>query len=132
MKPICGSKRIGKRGIAAFTFAEVLAALVFMAIVIPVAIEGIQISNRAGEVARRKAAAVQLAEGLMTELVATAQWKTANQSGDFGLERSGYRWKSWNETWGFDAMRVFWVEVSFEVQSREYYVRLSTLVEEES
>lgn len=132
MKPICGSKPTAKRRLAAFTFAEVLAALVFMAIVIPVAIEGIQLSNRAGEVARRKATAAQLADSLMTELIATEQWKTATQSGNFGEEQPGYEWRTWNEGWNFDAMRVFWIEVRFHVQGREYAVRLGTLVEEET
>ena len=39
---------------AGFTLAEVLAALVFMAILIPVALEGLSIASRAGEVAARK------------------------------------------------------------------------------
>ena len=39
---------------SAFTLAEVLAALLFMAIVIPVAMQGLRISSRAGELADRK------------------------------------------------------------------------------
>ena len=33
---------------AAFTLVEVLAALTFMAIVVPVAIQGVRVANRAG------------------------------------------------------------------------------------
>ena len=38
---------------AAFTLAEVMAALLFLAIVIPTAVEALQIASRAGEVAAR-------------------------------------------------------------------------------
>ena len=37
-----------RRSAAGFTLAEVMAALVFMAIVIPVALEGLSIATRAG------------------------------------------------------------------------------------
>ena len=40
---------------AAFTLAEVLAALMFMAIVIPVAVEALRTASLAGEVARYRA-----------------------------------------------------------------------------
>ena len=50
------------RGRAGFTLAEVLAALLFMAIVIPVAVQGLQIASRAGSVSERKALGARLAE----------------------------------------------------------------------
>src|SRR5437660_12779604 len=49
---------------AAFTLAEVLAALAFMAILIPVVIECLNIASRAGEVAQRKTEAARVAERL--------------------------------------------------------------------
>src|SRR5262245_13838541 len=48
-------------GTQAFTLAEVLAAMVFMAILIPVAMEGLSIATRAGEVAARKSEAALVA-----------------------------------------------------------------------
>ena len=42
---------------AGFTLVEVLAALLFMAILIPVAMRAVQIANRAGQVGDRKAVA---------------------------------------------------------------------------
>ena len=47
---------------AAFTLAEVLAALLFMAIVIPAAIEGLHIASLAGTVAARKGEAARVAQ----------------------------------------------------------------------
>jgi type II secretory pathway pseudopilin PulG len=116
---------------AAFTFAEVLAALVFMAIVIPVAMEGLQVANRAGVVAQRKGVAAQLADGMLNDLIVTNGWRTVRPSGTFSQDLlKGYRWVTENDMWTDDAMRLVSVEVFYMVQSREYSVRLSTLVQD--
>src|SRR2546428_12873650 len=82
-----------------FTLAEVLAAMVFMAILIPVAIEGLSIASRAGEVAVRKSEAAVVAERLLNESVAAATW---NQNAQGGTLRQGvreFRWRLQNEPW---------------------------------
>src|SRR6478735_6417980 len=56
---------------AGFTLAEVLAALLFMAIVIPVAVQGLRIASRAGSLSERKAIAARLADSKLNELVVT-------------------------------------------------------------
>ena len=99
-----------------------------MAIVIPAAVEGLRIANRAGVVAQRKGVATQLADSLLNELIVTKSWYDAAQTGTFGPERPGYRWRVLNETWGRETMRIISVEVTYEVQSKEYQVVLSTLV----
>ena len=48
---------------AAFTLTEVLAALLFLAIVIPTAVEALHVASLAGEVAARKGAATRVARG---------------------------------------------------------------------
>ena len=60
-----------KRG---FTLAETLAAMLFMAIVIPVAVRGVMLANRAGVVAERKRVAAELADRLLVETIVTQQW----------------------------------------------------------
>ena len=124
-----GSESTRRRGCkAGFTFAEVLAALVIMAIVVPVAIEGLRIGNRAGVVALRKGVAVQLADSLLNELIVTGNWRDSAQNGNFGEEWTGYRWRLLNEAWGKDALRMLSIQVIYQVQNREYTVQLSTLV----
>src|SRR2546429_9589111 len=59
---------------AAFTLAEVLAALLFMAIVIPVALEGMHVATRAGSVAVRKREAARVAERILNESIITTNW----------------------------------------------------------
>ncbi len=121
---------IVSRGNRGFTFVETLAAMLFMAIVIPVAVRGVMLANRAGIVAERTRVAAQLGDSLLTETVVTEGWRDGDQEGDFGEEWSGYRWVLEDGAWDEDTMRVISVEVLFEVQDAEYAVRLSTLVEE--
>jgi type II secretory pathway pseudopilin PulG len=119
---------VAKRRCAGFTLAEVLAALVFMAIVIPVAIEGLRIANLAGLVGVRKAAAARVAERVLNELLITSSFQGLSQNGviDEGVQQ--YRWTVRSEPWTEDAMMLVRVEVVFTVQGRDYDVHLSTLV----
>jgi hypothetical protein len=128
---IAGPKSLAKsrRFRAGFTLAEVLAALLFMAIVIPVSVEGIRVANRAGVVAQRKGIAARLGENLLNELVVTGRWQDSSQSGVFEEGPQNFRWRLRNEPWNIDAMRVITVEVTFNAQNQEYHVRLSTLVD---
>jgi type II secretory pathway pseudopilin PulG len=132
-RPTCGPAPFAKQsGASAFTFAEVLAALVFMAIVIPVAMQGLQIANRAGVVAERKDAAIQLADRLLNEIVVTTNWSNVGQSGVLRQNGREFQWRMLNEPWTETALRLISVEVTYVVQSRPYRVLLSTLVKENS
>jgi type II secretory pathway pseudopilin PulG len=118
---------------AGFTLAEVLAALVFMAIVIPVALEGLSIASRAGEVAARKSEAALVAERMLNESLVTTNWNTGVQSGTLRQGTRDLRWTLRNDIWKQDpnqsVMRLLSVEVAFDAQGREYSVRLSTLAD---
>jgi general secretion pathway protein I len=115
---------------AGFTLAEVLAAMLLMAIVVPVAVQGLLIANRAGVVAERKAVAARLADGLLTEIVLTDAWQDSEDEGDFGDEWPNYRWVLETDAWDEDTMRLLSIEVFYHAQGREFSVRLSTVVEE--
>lgn len=117
-------------GSAAFTLAEVLAALLFMAIVIPVALQGLRISSRAGELAERKREAARVAERILTESIVTTNWSGAGLSGVEQEDYREYRWSLRNESWTgatVSSLRLLSVEVVFPVQGEEYTVALSTL-----
>jgi type II secretory pathway pseudopilin PulG len=122
-----------KANTAGFTLAEVLAALVFMAILIPVALEGLSIASRAGEVAVRKSEAALVAERVLNESIVTTNW---NQSGQSGVTRQNgreFRWSLRNDAWNHDpsqnVMRLLSVDVEFSAQGQTYSVHLSTLAD---
>ncbi|MEI8042766.1 MAG: hypothetical protein WCL11_15245 [Verrucomicrobiota bacterium] len=120
-----------RRAAAGFTLAEVMAALVFMAIVIPVALEGLSIATRAGEVAARKSDASLVAERILNESLVTTNWTQTVQSGTLRQGIQDFRWTLRNDPWTGDRdqtmIRLLTVDVAFAAQGKDYSVRLSTL-----
>ena len=112
---------------AGFTLAEVLAALLFMAIVIPVAVEALHIASVAGSMAQRKDEASRVAQTVLNESVLTGNWSQTTQG---TTRRNGhdFPWRLRNETWQRDAMQLVTIEVTFSAGDRSGSVRLSTLV----
>src|SRR5512136_138330 len=111
-----------RRSTAGFTLAEVLAALLFMAIVIPGAIEGLHIASLAGTVAARKGEAARVAQRLLTESLVTTNWNQAGQSGTVSEGQRQFTWTMRNDPWNQDptqnAIRLLSVEVTFTAQNR--------------
>jgi Tfp pilus assembly protein PilV len=120
-----------KRARAGFTLAEALAALMFLAIVIPVAMHGLQVASLAGEVGQRKAVAARLGNKILNELKAERQLQSSGQNGNLQFNGVNYKWAVKTELWTQDAtlpMLQATVTVSFPAQGRTYDVSLSTLV----
>src|ERR1051325_1427756 len=120
---------VASRGRAAFTLVEVLAALLFMAIVIPAAVEGLRVANLAGQVGQRKAVAARIAERMLNELMVSGQLRSTTQKGVVQEGTQQFQWDLRSEPWSQDAMRLVTVQVTFPVQGRDYDVQLSTLVD---
>ena len=112
----------------AFTFVEVLAAMVFLGILMPVVISALLTANRAAEVAERSTIAAELAENKLGELLLSDAWSSAGTRGDFGADRSSYRWELSKTTWQTGAMTELKLDVFYKVQGSEHDTRLSTLV----
>lgn len=119
----------GRRG--GFTFAELLAAMVFLAVVVPVALEGYALASRSSVLSQRKTAAVRLAERLIGENAVTGDWRYGIGRGDFAPAWPGYRWELIREPWTESGITALHAVVYFPVQGIERYVRLTTLVPEE-
>jgi type II secretory pathway pseudopilin PulG len=125
-------KRLGHSGLSTrrgFTFPEILAAMVFLGVVMPVAIQGVLTAARAGEAAQRKRTAASLADPLLAELIVTGEWIDGDSEGEFGEEWPGYRWELSSEPWAEDTVYQVDLSVFYQVQGKEYSIRLSTLAE---
>ena len=114
---------------SAFTLAEVLAALVFMAIVIPVAVQALRIASLAGQVGERKTAAARLATRVINEILVTGQWKESSPGGTLLDGPYEYRWHATSETWTENALRLISVQVQFDIQGQPYDITLATLAD---
>jgi prepilin-type N-terminal cleavage/methylation domain-containing protein len=113
----------------AFTLIEVLAALLMMAIVIPVAMEGMSVASRVGVLGQRKAAAMRVAERLLNELVIeNQQQQQSSASGTTADGDTSYPWTMRSEAWSEDAMLQLTVTVNFIVRGNTYDVSVSTLL----
>lgn len=119
---------IPRAGRRAFTFVEILAALAFLAILVPVIVSGLTVANRASIVSERSAIAAELAENKLNELLLNDAWATSEASGNFEPDMPGYRWEMSKGNWEVDNMIDLRVDVLFTVQGRPHSVRLNTLV----
>jgi len=112
----------------AFTFVEILAAMAFMGILIPVVVSALLVSNRAAVVSERSSVAMQLAENRLNLMVIDDSWTSESSRGDFGDQWPDYRWELTKIDWQTGAMTELSFDVIFQVQGRDHDVRLTTLV----
>ena len=111
-----------------FTLVEVLAAMLFMAIVIPVAVEALHTASLAGEIGTRKAEAARVADRVLNENIATTNWNQSGLSGTVIEGGNEFRWTFRNQLWPEDAtMQLLTAEVAFTAGGREYSMQLNTL-----
>jgi type II secretory pathway pseudopilin PulG len=113
---------------AGFTLVEVLAAMLFMAIVIPVVVEGMGIASRAEVAAERRREAARLGDAKLTEKIISNEWQDGNQTGDFGTDHPGFRWELTTSSWDQATLQVVKLDVIYSVQGVESRETLTTLV----
>jgi len=113
-------------GQGAFTLAEVLAAMLFLAIVIPAAVEALHVSSLAGEVAARKGAAARIADRVLNESIVMTNWN-GSQSGVISEGVLDFRWQLTSQSWPQAPMQLLTAQVTYQAQGRDYSVVLSTL-----
>ncbi len=118
------------RNRAGFTFAEVLAAMLFLAVLLPVLARAVTLANRLSSAAVRKEAAVRIAENVLEEAVVTGEWSLSNASGEWTENGILYTWERKSSGWSESGMNEVTVQVDFPLQGQEQSVSLSTLVED--
>ena len=121
-----------------FTLIEVLAALVFLAILVPAVVSALTISTRVSTLAERRSVATELAENQLNEELLANTWQSgAATQGDFGPAYPGYTWQMTQTSWGgagtgqaggTSDMTQLTMEVTFPVQGQAQSVKLTTLV----
>jgi type II secretory pathway pseudopilin PulG len=116
----------------AFTLMEVLAAIAFLVIVLPVAMHGISLAVAEADVAKYKAEGAVLAQSKLNELQATREWQSGNLSGDFGEDHPEFRWTAEMVAWNATPVQQLDVHVFWRCGGQERQVTLSTLVDTEA
>ena len=123
----------GNRG---FTLVEVLATFVLLALILPVAMQGISLAMKLGTKSKRQLEAAALAETQLSEMLLSGDYKDGDQSGDFDDEDSDYDYEwdlavdDWDEE---DSMQQVTMTVGWtDSVGTGHSVVLSTLVYTES
>jgi hypothetical protein len=105
-----------------------MAALLFLAIVIPTAVEALHIASLAGEVAARKGAATRVADRVLNESLVMTNWSQGTRNGTATENGIDYRWTLTSQSWPVQSvLSVVTAEVKFSAQGRDYAVTLNTL-----
>jgi Tfp pilus assembly protein PilV len=129
--PAGAARAILKRAQAGFTLAEALVAITFMAIVIPVAVNGLHVASLAGEVGQRKAVAARIGNSVLNDMKVENKLQSSGQNGFVQYDGLTYHWTLKTELWTQDPttpMLQATITVSFPAQGQTYDVRLSTLI----
>jgi len=111
---------------------EVLAAIVLIAIVLPVAMHGISLAASLADTARHKAEAAVLIHSKLNELLATAEWQSGNLSGDFSPDHPEFRWTAELAAWQTTTLQQLNLHVFWNAGGQERNVTVSTLVDTEA
>lgn len=114
-----------------FTLAELLASLLFLAIVIPAAIHALRVASLAGSVSARKGAAARIADRMLNESLVNTNW-SGTRGGTVSEEETDFRWTVSRGNWTgapVPDMQQVTAEVIFSAQGRDYSVRLTTLAD---
>jgi len=113
-----------------FTLVEILATFVLMAIILPVAMQGMSMASKLAGQAERRVTAGALAERILSELVLSGDYEDGDQEGEVSGGNTHYVWQldvlDWEEQ---DSMQQLDLSVTWEgAGGGENTVVLSTLV----
>ncbi|MFW6059137.1 MAG: prepilin-type N-terminal cleavage/methylation domain-containing protein [Phycisphaeraceae bacterium] len=117
---------------AGFTLIEALAALMLVAIVLPVVMHGLSAATQVGSFSRNQDLATAMAEAKLAELVAGDDWQSAPRQGSFDREQWGahadrFTWQLETADWDNPSTRQLTIEVFWAQRGRSESVRLTTL-----
>lgn len=118
-----------------FTLIEALAALMLMAIVLPVAMGAISTATKMASLTERRARATELADILLAEVVLTRAWEDGDAAGVFdetyGDDVEGYEWVLLVDDWHQPEFKQLTLHVVWQTTRGEQDVRLTTVVSAE-
>ena len=121
--------RWDRRRSGGFTLIEVLATMVLMAIVLPVAMKAVSLATMTAGASRHRTEASALAEAKLSELIATSPWQASGTlAGNFGDDWPEYRWQAEVQQWVDSSMEELDVHVLWTSRGSEEFITVSTLV----
>ncbi|MCI0498152.1 MAG: type II secretion system protein GspI [Planctomycetales bacterium] len=111
-----------------FTFMEILATMVLIGLILPVAMKGISIATALASDSIRRQEALGLAENRLAEALLKEEWKSGSQSGSFDQDFEGHTWTLETTDWTEPGLKQVDLTVSWEHRGHPKQIRLTTLV----
>lgn len=131
---------VTRRHASGLTLIEALATMIVVAVLLPVVLRGISMSNAVADHANHRVVAGMLAQAKMDELIVTKALTESSLEGDFQTLPSGfafddplssvseYRWQATVEEWNDPAVELLKVTVRWDHMEHERSVTLTTLI----
>ena len=101
--------------------------MAIIAIILPLALQGIALATHLGADAKHRSEAAELAKGKLDELAITGAWRTGPLSGEFS-DWPDYRWTASSTPWTSGSMNELDVTVTWNEGQKEHLVTMGTLV----
>lgn len=118
-----------------FTLLEVLAALLLVAVVLPVVMAGLSQAVQMGSLTRWRSQAAALAETKLAEVIANEDWQRGDAHGQFddtwGERASRFTWQLRVTQWQDPSMRELAVDVQWQQRSQTQQVSIATVIHAE-
>lgn len=120
-----------------FTLLEVLAALLLVAIVLPVLMGAINTATHIGALANDRSEAAMLAENKLNEIILDESWQFGGDNGTFESEMDTtgspdrYTWELLVDQWQDPTVRQLTLIVRWERRGRPQSIKLTTAVHDQ-
>lgn len=123
----CRSSAVG------FTLIEVLATLLLVAVVLPVVVRATGMSSQLGVWSLRAATAADLADAKLAELIATGDWESGDQNGEFdeaefGRDADRYAWDLAVEDYNGVRLQQLTLTVTWSGGGKDRQTQLTTVM----
>jgi type II secretory pathway pseudopilin PulG len=106
---------------------EVMASMMLVAIVLPVAMKGVSLALQTASLARQRSLAASLAETQMSDLITTNDWDQSSMQGKFD-DNPAYSWTADLTQWEGSTVQQLEVKVLWTARGQERSVTLDTLI----
>lgn len=119
-----------------FTLLEVLAALLLLAVVLPVLMGALNTATHVGGLAHDRAEAAMFAENKLNEVLIDQSWQFGDETGDFAEDiddpaAARYTWELHVEQWLDPSVRKLTMTVHWERRGRPQTITLTSAVHDE-
>ena len=113
---------------SAFTLVEVLASLMLIAIVLPVALRAISLSAANTSLAAQRTEAAALAQMKLNQLIVARDYDIGEQVGDFGDEWPNYQWRSNISNWSGQSLLQVDATVTWVHRGMQHGITLNAIM----